>query len=184
MFTDARSKTLLFVAHCVLNQNSISDGTASYPGSMKEIMEIVCASHEIGVVQLPCPELLCLGLDRGNPDGGSCPVVEENTRIRRVMSQRPAMNRLRQLVRETSFQISEYRKHGFEVRGIIGINRSPSCGVESTSKNNREVAGEGVFIAELRKELEKLHVDVKIVGINSYEPARAAQTIRELIGTN
>ena len=28
MFTDGRSKKVVFVAHCLLNQNSISDGTA------------------------------------------------------------------------------------------------------------------------------------------------------------
>ena len=33
MFTDARSKRVIFVAHCVLNQNAISDGTADFPGT-------------------------------------------------------------------------------------------------------------------------------------------------------
>jgi len=31
MFTDERAKTIVFVAHCILNQNSISAGTAAYP---------------------------------------------------------------------------------------------------------------------------------------------------------
>ena len=32
MFTDARSRKIVFVAHRVLNQNAISDGTADFPG--------------------------------------------------------------------------------------------------------------------------------------------------------
>ena len=40
---------------------------------------------QVGVVQMPCPELCCLGLDRGDPNGGERPVVVENTRIRRAM---------------------------------------------------------------------------------------------------
>ena len=28
MFTDGRSKKVIFLAHCLLNQNAISDGTA------------------------------------------------------------------------------------------------------------------------------------------------------------
>ena len=30
MFTDGRSKKVIFLAHCLLNQNSISDGTADF----------------------------------------------------------------------------------------------------------------------------------------------------------
>ncbi len=32
---------------------------------------------------MPCPELCCLGLDRGNILGAESPVVVENTRIRK-----------------------------------------------------------------------------------------------------
>lgn len=39
MFTDARSKRVIFVAHCLLNQNSISDGTADYPGVNEAILQ-------------------------------------------------------------------------------------------------------------------------------------------------
>ena len=65
MFTDARSKRVIFVAHCLLNQNSISDGTADYPGANEEILQILLKA-KVGIVQMPCPELCCLGLDRGN----------------------------------------------------------------------------------------------------------------------
>lgn len=34
---------------------------------------------------MPCPELCCLGLDRGNIYGADTPVVIENTRIRTEM---------------------------------------------------------------------------------------------------
>ena len=70
MFTDGRSKAIVFVAHCIMNQNSISDGTAEYPGSISEIMKLLYKSH-VGIVQMPCPELLCIGLDRGNIDGSA-----------------------------------------------------------------------------------------------------------------
>jgi predicted secreted protein len=181
MFTDARSKRVLFVAHCILNQNSISDGTATYPASVKEIVELAGAA-QVGIVQMPCPELMCLGLDRGNPDGSASPVVEENTRIRKAMGGRPAAAKLRPLVRQVVFQIGEYRRYGFDVRGIVGINRSPSCGVETTSDNNQEVAGEGVFIAALRRELEKNGLAVAMVGIKAHEPEKAIEAVRNLIG--
>ena len=183
MFADARSKSVLFVGHCILNQNSISDGTATYPASVKEIVELVGAS-QVGIVQMPCPELMCLGLDRGNANGSAYPVVEENTRIRKVMSRRPAATKLRPLVRQLVFQIAEYRRYGFDVRGIVGINRSPSCGVDTTSDNNQEVEGRGVFIEALRHELERNGITIAMVGIKAHEPEKAVAAVRTLLGIN
>jgi predicted secreted protein len=183
MFTDKRSKSIVFVAHCILNQNAISDGTATYPGSVKEIMNLLSTS-DIGIVQMPCPEFMCLGLDRGNINGGTSPILEENTRIRTKMSQKPAAKKIRTMVQNLIFQISEYQGYGFDIRGIIGVNRSPSCGVETTSKNNQEVEGEGVFIEALRRELKKNRIQIKIVGIKAFEPDKMVQTIKNLIESN
>ncbi|MBW1689343.1 MAG: hypothetical protein JRJ70_01140 [Deltaproteobacteria bacterium] len=181
MFNDARSKAVVFVAYCILNQNSISDGTASYPGSIQELLELVCGS-DVGIVQMSCPELVCLGLDRGNIDGGRYPVLEENTRIHKLMSQSPAAGTIRQLAQQLVLQISEYRNHGFDIRGIVGVNRSPTCGVDTTSRNSQEVVGKGVFIEVLRKELEKHNIHVETVGIKAFEPEKAVKTVKPLIG--
>jgi predicted secreted protein len=62
---------------------------------------------------------------------------------------------IQHLVNQTLFQINEYIKHGFSILGVIGINRSPSCGIQTTSRNNHEVIGEGVFMERLKLELEK-----------------------------
>lgn len=66
----------MFVAHCVLNQNSISDGTACFPGCIPEIVDTLRAP-DVGIVQMPCPELHCLGLDRGNVHGSSAPSLNK-----------------------------------------------------------------------------------------------------------
>ncbi|RPI76752.1 MAG: DUF523 domain-containing protein [Desulfobacteraceae bacterium] len=180
MFTDTRSKTILFVAHCILNQNSISDGTAGFPGSAKHIVDLLLESN-IGIVQLPCPELMCLGLDRGDPAGAQRPVIEENSRIRAALEQKDATTKLRTLVEPVVFQISEYLRYGFDIKGIVGINRSPSCGVETTSRDNQEVAGRGVFMEALRLELEKKNIHLKIIGVKDSEPERSLQIVKLLI---
>jgi len=181
MFSDARSKSIILVAHCILNQNSISDGTATAPGSIKEIMELLGKS-DVGVLQMPCPELMCLGLDRGNILGGSYPVVEENTRIRKMLSQKPATRIIGKLIQDLIFQILEYRKYNFHLRGVVGVNRSPSCGVNTTSANNKEVEGEGVFIRALRHELNRKSIKIKFVGIKPFETDQALTAIKGLVG--
>ncbi|MFH1573871.1 MAG: CD3072 family TudS-related putative desulfidase [Acidobacteriota bacterium] len=180
MFTDARSKKLILVAHCVLNQNAISDGTADYPGSAKEAASLLLQS-QLGIIQMPCPELHCLGLDRGDPHGAERPVVVENTRIRELMKQRPASRILRFLVRSLAYQMDEYLRHGFTIAGIVGINRSPSCGVNTTSTNNREVEGEGIFIEALRKELESRNIHTRWTGIKTSDPERSLLSIHALL---
>lgn len=180
MFTDARSKKLVLVAHCVLNQNSISDGTADYPGSIKEVVSLLLQS-QLGIVQMPCPELHCLGLDRGDVHGAERSVVVENTRIRESMKRRPAARTLGVLVRPLVFQIDEYLRHGFTVLGIVGINRSPSCGVDTTSMNNREVEGQGVFIEALRKELENRNIHIDWIGIKASDTEKTLLSIQELL---
>lgn len=106
----------------------------------REILRTVLDAR-VGVVQLPCPELCCLGLDRGDPKGGERPVVAENTRIRRAMGQPEASARLRELTDQVVWQIREYQKHGFAVLGIVGVDRSPCCGVNTTSDQDRELPG-------------------------------------------
>ena len=41
MFTDGRSRRVVFLAHCLLNQNAISDGTAEVPAAHREILRTV-----------------------------------------------------------------------------------------------------------------------------------------------
>lgn len=178
MFTDVRSKRVVFVAHCILNQNSISDGTADYPGSHADIVRALLEA-QVGIVQMPCPELLCLGLDRGNVLGADSPVVVENTRIRKELQQPPAADRLTVLVDQVVLQITEYVKYGFKVIGIVGANRSPSCGVDTTSDHNKEIEGMGVFFEQIRKALALENLSIPIVGIKS--TPNALQRIKELL---
>ncbi|MBN1582202.1 MAG: DUF523 domain-containing protein [Anaerolineae bacterium] len=181
MFDDARSKSLIFVAHCILNQNAISDGTADFPGHVNDILSLLNAS-DVGIVQMPCPELHCLGLDRGNVHGSASPVVRENTRIRRMLSRDASALKIERLVQHVMVQILEYRKHGFEIVGMVGINRSPSCGVDTTSKEDQEMSGQGVFMEALRAELDRHNIQIEMVGIKAFEAEKALIAVKRLLG--
>jgi predicted secreted protein len=178
MFEDGRSKRVVFIAHCFLNQNSISDGTAVYPAAFKEMSEILL-NADIGIVQMPCPELCCLGLDRGNIYGADMPVVAENTRIRTEMKKEIPNAQLEQLVDSVIYQILEYRKYGFEVAGIIGANRSPNCGVDTTSDNNAEVKGNGLFIEKISARLAEKNISIPMIGLKGTD--NVSDKLRSLI---
>lgn len=180
MFSDQRSKKIILVSHCILNQNSISDGTADFPGTNASICKLLIESN-VGIIQMPCPELLCLGLDRGDVGGGERDVVEENTRIRHQLQSERSVEIMHHLADQILFQIKEYMKNGFLILGVIGINRSPSCGVHTTSKNNQEVQGEGVFIEILRQELIKCGIRIDMIGIKALETDEAIRSVQSMI---
>ena len=181
MFQDARSRKVIFISHCMLNQNAISDGTADFPAANRAIVSLLL-EHDVGIVQMPCPELLCLGLDRGDVRGGEQPVIVENTRIRGALQTPEAMRKLRPLVEQVVHQMEQYQQNGFIVLGVVGINRSPSCGVETTSAHDEEVDGMGVFMAALKVELDARGNPLPMVGIKANETTRALEAVRRLPG--
>jgi len=178
MFHDGRSRKVAFIAHCLLNQNSISDGTAVRPAGFKELIGYLLDAG-IGIVQMPCPEFCCLGLDRGNVHGADDPVVVENTRIRAEMKKEAPHEKLNKLVDDVVRQISEYRKYGFEIVGVIGANRSPTCGVNTTSAQNMEISGMGVFMEMLSDELLKRDLSIPMIGIKSSD--NLTEKLRQLL---
>jgi predicted secreted protein len=102
------------LSHCLLNQNSISDGTADFLSQFNEIIEFLMTNY-IGMIQLPCPELICLGLDRRDTHGVKRPLLDENTRIRELLSETENVQLLQQKTEEVVMQIQEYQKYGFQV---------------------------------------------------------------------
>lgn len=181
MFQDARSRKVVFVSHCILNQNAISDGTADFSAANRAIVSLLL-EHDVGIVQMPCPELLCLGLDRGDVRGGGRPVVVENTRIRGALQTPEAARKLRPLVEQVVYQMEQYQQNGFLVLGVVGINRSPSCGIETTSAHDREVDGMGVFMAALKAELDARGNPLPMIGIKANETVRALEAVSRLLG--
>ncbi len=179
MFSDARSKKLVLVAHCILNQNSISDNTADFLGTFREIVDLLL-EWKVGVLQLPCPELICLGLDRGDVHGAERPLIVENTRIRNALKQPFPSQKLKIIVEQVIYQIEEYLKNGFSILGIVGINRSPSCGVESTSMNNEEVGGMGMFIKAIHEELKNRSIRINMIGVKTAEKDKSLMKVKEL----
>lgn len=180
MFNDGRSKSVIFVSHCILNQNSISDGTADFPGTYEEVVQKLIEA-KVGIIQMPCPELMCLGLDRGDVKGVERPVIVENTRIRTELISSSSKAKMENIIDSTVLQIEEYLKNGFEIKGVIGINRSPSCGVNTTSENNEEVMGEGVFIKELKNKMNNKGIAIKMIGVKSSQINDAISSINRLL---
>ncbi len=146
---DKRFFKIVVVSHCILNQNSRVFGRAYYKGMLREIIDQL-RDFEVGVIQMPCPELTYAGLRRKMKTKEEYDTVSFRRHCRKIAF-------------EVVDQIEEYLNSGFRVLAILGIDGSPTCGVEEIDSDLTK--GSGIFIEELRSELEKRKLTVLIKGI-------------------
>lgn len=132
---DRRSGKVIFLSHCILNENTRYLGGACRAACIREIVE-QCLDQDIGIVQMPCPEQHAWG-------GVAKRLMllaygAKGTFFYRTLSLFLPLFLVytrvifRRLARETAGQIRDYLASGFSVIGVMGIDGSPSCGVSKT----------------------------------------------------
>ncbi|MFH2063939.1 MAG: hypothetical protein ABIK15_01920 [Pseudomonadota bacterium] len=183
---DQRSGQVIFLAHCILNENTRYLGGACRPACVQEIIN-QCINHNLGMIQLPCPEQQAWG---GVLKRWLLPAYGMKNTL--LFALRWLLLPLmivytkmiyRRMAQHTARQIFDYHRSGFGVRGIIGINGSPSCGVNRTldfaksldaiaclkpetitrEKANQVVTecitdGRGLFIEAIQHQLKEMHL--------------------------
>jgi hypothetical protein len=63
---DPRSHRIVAVIECILNQNARDRGAATYRAINHAVLQL-CQKHELGLLQIPCPEMQFLRLRRQRP---------------------------------------------------------------------------------------------------------------------
>jgi len=177
MFDDQRSKKVILVLHCLLNQNARIDGCAYFPGAMGEAARAVVDSG-VGILQMPCPELQCLGLDRsGRMRDGT------DIGIREALLEGEGEKACRNLVAQVMDVVREYQKHRFQIIGVVGNDGSPACGVASTHYVDGERAGAGAFMKMLREELKRCGLDIPFVALRDHDWVERTTRVKALLET-
>jgi len=159
MIKDKRSGRIAVVAHCILNQNSRVLGLAERSGVITEIVELLMRNN-IGIIQMSCPELTYAGILRQ---------PQTKDQYDSVVFRRHC----RKIAEEIVGQIQEYAECGINTKIVVGLDGSPSCGVNETSKGipcenmskHERVKGSGILIEELRFALKKRKISIPFHGI-------------------
>lgn len=187
---DERSKRVIFVSHCLLNENTRYLGGAFRPGGVDELVDDF-QREGMGICQMHCPEQRAWG---GVLKRSMLPIYSSRRtplyRLRHVLLPLFLFStRLvyRRLAKEVVRDIEDYVRSGFEVVGIVGVGGSPSCGVWNRldlrrslevvaacplarldrSVMNEEVVaaclseGEGLFVAAIQRELRRKRLDIR-----------------------
>lgn len=160
-----RGKKIAIVSHCILNVNAKVDGLATYSASVNELVTAF-QEQNIGLVQLPCPELLYLG-----PKRWGMTKNQYDTTNYRLFCQ--------ELLQPVIQQIEMYLTNGYEIVEIVGVDGSPTCGVaescqgycggciETAAKQVEFPSQEpGILIEELKKALANRDIYIPFSAIN------------------
>lgn len=156
---DKRERRVIFISHCWLNINTRFPQGAAFQGANEPLVKTLLDSG-LGIIQMPCPEYEVLGLEKYAYGD----IVLE-----------PLRAKFREVAQVVVKQIKDYLALGFEIVGILGMNPSPSCGVDSTKGKgtmlgtNRDTSEEddsGIFIDELKKLLAENGLsDIRIFAV-------------------
>ena len=165
-FDRIRSRKVVYAAHCMLNQNARITTAADFPAMFEPLVDWLKA-HNIGIVQMPCPELRVLGLGR--------------VTVREGLETAEGHKHLHELIDDLIFEIKEYQFQAFDVVGILGKQGSPSCGVTQTWLDERQQEGVGVFIRLFRERLDREGLDVEILGVADHKQQEAIDWLAQRI---
>lgn len=160
-----RSKKIVLISHCIINQNSV---VKPYAREFKDFKNLILTliENNIGIIQLPCPEISMYGLKRWGhvKDQFETPNFKKTSK---------------KLLENTLESVEEYKNNGYEILGVIGIKGSPSCGVTKTCRGKwegsigdeknienarrtlREVDEPGVFMEVLDSSIKELGFELK-----------------------
>lgn len=129
---DRRSRTVVFVSHCLLNANTRYLGGAVDPSRARALVRGI-EDTGAGIVQMPCPEQRAWGGvakrlflraygSRGTllyaARGLVVPLFLLYTRVRYAL-----------LARQQAKLVADCHRAGCRVTGIVAVDGSPSCGL-------------------------------------------------------
>jgi len=146
-------KKVVFVPHCILNQNVRAVGKEKSNGTIKEIVNFF-AEAEVGIVQLPCPEV--------EFDGG----LDRQLKTKENYNNETYRNCCREISLKILKEVRKYLDKEYKVVGILGVEFSPTCAVYRIENGNKILPGKGILMEELEKEMQKENFQVPIIAVN------------------
>lgn len=131
---DDRSGKVIFVSHCLMNENARYLGGAFTEGCVDEVLDEI-RKHGIGVVQMKCPEQAAWGgvlkkhlwLGLGLRSRSMTLYRLRGMLLRAFLWH--TKRAYRKMARGVAAEIEDYRNSGLGVVGVVGVDGSPSCGV-------------------------------------------------------
>lgn len=183
---------ILIVSHCFLNdaaklRNQEENAQAEERLSKRVFLKKMLTDG-VELIQLPCPEFLLYGSNRWGHAASQFDTPYFRKEARAMLT--PII-----------LQLQEYAKYPnrFEILGILGIDGSPSCGVnytydgdwggeltngtdlKNTLNNLKKVQKPGIFMSVFKEMLLEHHLPMNIYSLESY-PEKVSNSTYDFLG--
>jgi uncharacterized protein YbbK (DUF523 family) len=183
---DGRSRRVVVLSHCLLNQNTRYPGGAVCPGAVPAVLQPYL-DDEAGLVQMPCPEQRSWGGVRRPPVLWALAHRRATALVPLVLPviERYLRWRYARLARTVARDVADAARAGVDVVAVVGVAGSPSCGVRTTldlgaaarrvARSDHDLTqawltdevvaaseqpGQGLFTTALQDQLARRHLDV------------------------
>lgn len=179
-----RNKKILLISHCLFNVNSKVGKLANYEGCLEDLI-VPLIQRGYGFIQLPCPELL-YGLRRWGQVKDQYDTPYYRKHIQKLLE--PILD-----------QLIDYKNNDYEICGCIGVDGSPSCGVNFTCRGDnwqgevgaidtmdalqdvltslKKVSEKGVLMEEFDSLLNHEKINLNYFAIDEMNPDASIQNI-------
>ena len=154
---DVRSGKLIFLSHCLLNQNACVRGISSEPAMITPLIKLLM-ENDVAIYQMPCPEVSYYGSARWG-------------QVKQQYSTPMFRKHCRKIAKQMFDYIENYSDTGHRVIGIVMRDGSPTCGLHRTavSADDQQIWGgmvwqipkqrfgqtQGVYCEELQAEKKR-----------------------------
>ncbi|MCW3991950.1 MAG: hypothetical protein NWE79_04530 [Candidatus Bathyarchaeota archaeon] len=171
-----RIDKVAFVCHCVVNQSARAwwgeVGASRESGMMSDAIGVL-VSQGVGAIQMDCPEFSLYGNPRPPRSTNEYDTPEFRNRCREIASR--ACDQMECL-------LERGRDPRIELVAVIGLENSPSCGVERTTRtvDGRRVSapGRGLLIEALDMEMLLRGIDAPFISLSLRADERAERLDR------
>lgn len=166
-----KNKKVIILSHCILNEYSkVKKWDKEENITELDTMNFLkfLLDNEIGIIQMPCPELTGYGLKRW----GQVKEQYDHPHYRKMC---------RELFKPILDYILEYQSNDVEVISLMGIYGSPTCGVYRTCSGNwggeigsnpdiqstistvSSIDDSGIFMEEIEKILKDNNLNIPMI---------------------
>ena len=167
-----RSKKVVFVSFCILAQGFRAKGIVRvFPSIVKPVVDIL-KKYEINIIQLPCPEIEFEGVIR-KPCG--IEKYEKNKKFLEICERN---------AKKVADLIKQLTCEGYKILAIVGIENSPSCGVNYVFYKGKKIKRMGIFMEMLKNQIKKIGLNIPFVGINVYKIEKCVGELERIISRN
>ena len=174
--SDSRSRRIVLLAHCLLNQNAKVAGLATHPGVFAPLIPLLVEAG-VGLIQLPCPEFARLGPAR--PVGTDTVEQYDTAEYQGICSE---------IARRAAADALSYQDAGYKILCVLGVEGSPSCSVSRVPRlveHNRSQLrpGMGICMRALDRQLKAAGMDIPLLGVPESEGAGDLRSSLRELGT-